>query len=81
MKQNKCVIIAASDVPIDVFNLMDLMPAERSKYYRYLGSLTTPECFEAVIWTVFQQTIKISEPQVRLTTYKQKESFARVVYE
>ncbi|XP_025090360.1 carbonic anhydrase 7-like [Pomacea canaliculata] len=54
----------SSDVPIDVFNLLDLMPAERSKYYRYLGSLTTPECFEAVIWTVFQQTIKISEAQV-----------------
>jgi len=31
-----------------------------TKYYRYMGSLTTPTCNEAVVWTLFKDPIRVS---------------------
>lgn len=46
-------------------SLQDMLP-EKEKlfaYFRYQGSLTTPNCDETVIWTVFKEPIKIHKDQ------------------
>eukprot|EP00253_Pinus_taeda_P031359 PITA_31359 len=35
------------------------------KYYRYIGSLTTPPCTEGVIWTIVKKVRTVSREQVR----------------
>ncbi|KFZ62781.1 Carbonic anhydrase 4, partial [Podiceps cristatus] len=46
--------------------LSSLLPREKDlgKYYRYEGSLTTPDCHEGVIWTVFEKPIELSISQI-----------------
>ncbi|CRK88908.1 CLUMA_CG002626, isoform A [Clunio marinus] len=48
----------------DKLLLDDLLPKRLQSYFRYEGSLTTPGCGEAVVWTVFDQSIPISMDQV-----------------
>lgn len=33
----------------------------RDAFYRYSGSLTTPSCNQAVVWTVFKESIKVDK--------------------
>jgi hypothetical protein len=42
------------------------------RYYRYDGSLTTPPCYESVVWTVLEEPLKISLNQL---------TFFRALYE
>ncbi|XP_071944106.1 carbonic anhydrase 1-like [Antedon mediterranea] len=46
------------------FDVKTLFPKSLSQYFRYDGSLTTPDCHESVVWTVFNEPIKISKKQV-----------------
>ncbi|KAK1788257.1 hypothetical protein P4O66_016688, partial [Electrophorus voltai] len=55
---------------IPEFRLTDILTSveKLSSYYRYLGSLTTPGCFENIIWTIFHQSLPIGYQQmVQLT--------------
>jgi carbonic anhydrase len=40
-----------------------LLPKERG-FFRYVGSLTTPPCTEAIVWTVLRQPIEVSAEQI-----------------
>lgn len=53
---------------MDPLPLSSLLPREEDleRYYRYVGSLTTPDCHEGVIWTVFEKPIELSSSQVSL---------------
>ncbi|XP_035198952.1 carbonic anhydrase 4 [Oxyura jamaicensis] len=51
---------------MDPLPLSSLIPPEDDlrRYYRYEGSLTTPDCHEGVIWTVFEKPVELSIFQV-----------------
>lgn len=51
------------NVIIRGMNLTNFFP-QTTYYYRYSGSLTTPPCYESVIWTVFVNHIFISQHQL-----------------
>ncbi|XP_067113860.1 carbonic anhydrase IV c [Osmerus mordax] len=48
------------------FRLSDIIPCAKTlhSYYRYVGSMTTPGCDQAVVWTLFHQTLLISHSQL-----------------
>ncbi len=50
---------------ITALRLMNLIPTQIDSYYRYSGSLTTPECDEIVNWVVIENpVIQISNEQL-----------------
>ncbi|KAF4789738.1 carbonic anhydrase 4 [Turdus rufiventris] len=51
---------------LDPLPLMSLLPRKEDlgKYYRYEGSLTTPDCYEGVIWTIFEKPVELSSYQL-----------------
>ncbi|XP_034034032.1 carbonic anhydrase 4 [Thalassophryne amazonica] len=55
-----------STTVIPNFRLSDLIPPAKDLhgYYRYVGSMTTPGCEQAVAWTVFHKTLPISSRQL-----------------
>ncbi|NXR61730.1 CAH4 anhydrase, partial [Rhadina sibilatrix] len=51
---------------VDALPLSSLLPPEEElgRYYRYVGSLTSPDCYEGVIWTVFEKPVELSLSQL-----------------
>ncbi|ESO96292.1 hypothetical protein LOTGIDRAFT_239347, partial [Lottia gigantea] len=46
--------------------LSEIIPEDLEVYYRYDGSLTTPPCYQSVVWTIFQKPIYMSEKQLNI---------------
>ncbi|KFP45068.1 Carbonic anhydrase 9, partial [Chlamydotis macqueenii] len=46
------------------FNIAGLLPANLKLYFHYNGSLTTPPCYQTVKWTIFNQTMLLSQDQM-----------------
>ncbi|XP_060906402.1 carbonic anhydrase 14 isoform X2 [Labrus mixtus] len=54
---------------IPAFDVQSLLPKDLGRYYRYNGSLTTPPCYQSVIWSLFHERVQISKAQLlRLET-------------
>ena len=59
--------------------LYDLLPENKNAFYRYKGSLTTPNCNEIVMWTVFKEKVEIDREQMEIMrsanyTYNHKDA-------
>ncbi|NXR24790.1 CAH14 anhydrase, partial [Cinclus mexicanus] len=64
LKHLSSIRYAGQSVAIPPFSIRDLLPVHLDRYYRYNGSLTTPPCFQSVLWTLFPQPVCISRAQV-----------------
>ncbi|XP_030623590.1 LOW QUALITY PROTEIN: carbonic anhydrase 6 [Chanos chanos] len=56
---------AGQSMNISTLNVRSMLPENLSHFYRYHGSLTTPPCYESILWTVFDTPITLSHNQIR----------------
>ncbi|XP_032515847.2 carbonic anhydrase-like, partial [Danaus plexippus] len=49
-----------------LLDLRKLLSPNTDSYFTYLGSLTSPECNEVVVWIIFDKPIVMSDAQYRL---------------
>ncbi|NXF81448.1 CAH14 anhydrase, partial [Sclerurus mexicanus] len=59
-----CCLPPGQSTSIPSFSVRDLLPPSLDRYYRYNGSLTTPPCFQSVLWTLFPQPVRVSRAQL-----------------
>ncbi|KAL0606135.1 Carbonic anhydrase 9 [Plecturocebus cupreus] len=62
----KEIVEEGSETQVPGLDVSALLPSDLSRYFRYEGSLTTPPCAQGVIWTVFNQTVRLSAKQLHI---------------
>ncbi|XP_041429479.1 carbonic anhydrase 14 [Xenopus laevis] len=70
---------AGQSISVPSFNVRHLLPENLEDYFRYQGSLTTPPCYQSVLWTVFYHPVEISRSQLeklQTTLYSTEEGVA-----
>lgn len=55
---------AGQNTSVLPFNVRALLPPLLAQFFRYNGSLTTPPCYQSVLWTVFSRRAQISTGQL-----------------
>lgn len=50
---------------ISSIDVRSMLPENMNHFFRYQGSLTTPPCYESILWTVFDTPITLSHNQIR----------------
>ncbi|KAI5095662.1 carbonic anhydrase 6 isoform X2, partial [Silurus meridionalis] len=56
---------AGQSMNISTLNVRSMLPENLAHFFRYEGSLTTPPCYESILWTVFDSPITLSLNQIR----------------
>ncbi|XP_056130118.1 neuronal pentraxin-1 isoform X2 [Lampris incognitus] len=56
---------AGQAINISNINVRSMLPENLNHFFRYQGSLTTPPCYESILWTVFDTPITLSHNQIR----------------
>ncbi|XP_061076934.1 carbonic anhydrase 6 isoform X1 [Conger conger] len=56
---------AGQSMTITSVDVRSMLPENLSHFFRYQGSLTTPPCYESILWTVFDTPITLSHNQIR----------------
>ncbi|XP_052758156.1 putative carbonic anhydrase 5 [Galleria mellonella] len=58
-----------------ILDMTKLLSVNYNSYYTYAGSLTSPDCNEAVIWIIFDTPIYLTDAQYRLFSKVRRHNF------
>ena len=75
------LVFTDNSTNVPAFSLEDLLPSNKRFFARYQGSLTTPPCTQAVAWTVFGETLSMSQDQVRHVLWRRVTSLRYVYFQ
>lgn len=71
-------VLTGQSMNISSIDVRSMLPENLNHFFRYQGSLTTPPCYESILWTVFDTPITLSHNQVR-RSLKSKSSVMHVL--